>query len=192
VTTLALQGPLCDRREIRSQTIEFIAWRLFMAATLLFRAVSPHRLLGSLAMAAAIAFSVGTPAAQADDHAAMAGSWRVISLDANGNLNDSDDVRKIVVVNEPNGDWTLLVDGNTIARGTSRVDEATNPKTVDLTITETNDGNNVGRTYEGIYELGEKTRRVCLAMEGGERPTQFFSAASSGHVLVTYEKVEEE
>lgn len=161
-----------------------------MAGTHPLRSVSTRRSLIGLTVATAIALSVGTPAVQADDHAAMAGSWRVISLDANGNLNDSDDVRKIIVVNEPNGDWTLQVDGNTIAKGTSSIDEATNPKTVDLTITETNDGNNVGRTYEGIYELGEKTRRVCLAMEGGERPTQFFSAAASGHVLVTYEKVE--
>jgi uncharacterized protein (TIGR03067 family) len=161
-----------------------------MAGTHLLYAVSPHRLFVGLAVVAAMAVGLETPALRADDHEAMAGSWRVISLDANGNLNDSDDVRKIVVVNEPNGDWTLLVDGNTIAKGTSSIDEATNPKTVDLTITETNDGNNVGRTYEGIYELGEKTRRVCLAMEGGERPTQFFSAAASGHVLVTYEKVE--
>lgn len=161
-----------------------------MAGTHLFRSVSPCRSFLGLTVAAAVGFSCGVSVVRADDHAAMAGSWRVISIDANGNLNDSDDVRKIVVVNEPNGDWTLLVDGNTIAKGTSRIDEATNPKTVDLTITESTDGNNVGRTYAGIYELGEKTRRVCLAMDGGERPTQFFSAAASGHAVVTYEKVE--
>ncbi len=155
-----------------------------------FRSVLLRRHLAGLAVTAVMMVGFAAPAARADDHAAMAGSWRVISIDANGNLNDSDDVRKIVVVNEPNGDWTLLLDGNTIAKGTSRIDEATNPKTVDLTITETTDGNNVGRTYEGIYELGEKTRRVCLAMDGGERPTQFFSAAASGHAVVTYEKVE--
>ncbi|NBP79883.1 TIGR03067 domain-containing protein [bacterium] len=134
---------------------------------------------------------VGLPAAaRANDHQAMAGTWQVISIDANGTLDDSENVRRIMVINEPNGDWALVMNGDTVARGTSFVDEETNPKTVDLTITETNDGNNVGRTYPGIYELGEKTRRVCLAMDGGERPTQFFSAAASGHVLVTYEKVE--
>ena len=141
--------------------------------------------------AALLAVGLGTSSVHADDHKAMAGTWRVISLDANGSLNDSEDVRKITVIDEPNGDWSLVVDGNTIAKGTSAIDEATNPKTVDLTITESSDGNNVGRTYEGIYELGTDTRRVCLAMDGGERPTQFFSAAGSGHVLVTYEKVED-
>jgi uncharacterized protein (TIGR03067 family) len=143
------------------------------------------------AFALAMASLVGLPAAaQANDHQAMAGTWQVISIDANGTLDDSENVRRIMVINEPNGDWALVMNGDTVARGTSFVDEETNPKTVDLTITETNDGNNVGRTYPGIYELGEKTRRVCLAMDGGERPTQFFSAAASGHVLVTYEKVE--
>ncbi|MDA0817108.1 MAG: TIGR03067 domain-containing protein [Planctomycetota bacterium] len=149
-----------------------------------------HLMRTGLIASAATLLSFAAAAADANDHEAMAGTWRVISLDANGTLNDSEDVRKITVVNKPNGDWTLLVDGNTIARGTSSIDEATNPKTVDLTTTETTDGNNVGRTYEGIYDLGEKTRRVCLAMDGGERPTQFFSAAASGHVVVTYEKVE--
>lgn len=148
---------------------------------------SGFRVMAAIAMT----FGVTTTAALADDHKAMAGTWRVISLDANGSLNDSEDVRKIMIINEPNGDWSLVVDGNTIAKGTSAIDEATNPKTVDLTITESSDGNNVGRTYEGIYELGTDTRRVCLAMDGGERPTQFFSAAASGHVLVTYEKVED-
>ncbi|MGA0040342.1 MAG: TIGR03067 domain-containing protein [Pirellulales bacterium] len=128
--------------------------------------------------------------ARGDDLEKMAGTWRVTSLDLNGQRNDSDDVRKVTVINEPNGNWTLLVDGNEIAKGTSSIDSATDPKQVNLTITQSNDGNNVGRTYEGIYELGEKTRRVCLALDGGERPTQFFSAAASGHALVTYEKVE--
>lgn len=128
--------------------------------------------------------------ARADDFEKMAGTWRVTSLDLNGQRNDSEDVRKVTVINEPNGNWTLLVDGNEIARGTSSIDDATNPKQVNLTVTQSNDGNNIGRTYEGIYELGEKTRRVCLALDGGERPTQFFSAAASGHALLTYELVE--
>lgn len=154
------------------------------------RAASISRCGLRIMAAATLAMGLCASVVRADDHKAMAGTWRIASIDANGSLNDSDDVRKITVVNEPNGDWTLLIDGNTIAKGTSRIDEATNPKTVDLTITESSDGNNVGRTYEGIYEVGEKTRRVCLAMDGGERPTQFFSAAASGHVVVTYEKVE--
>ena len=117
---------------------------------------------------------------------------KIRSVDADGTLNDSDQVRRIGVVNQPNGDWTLLIDGNMLAKGTSSIDEATDPKTVDLTVTESSDGNNIGHIFKGIYELGEKTRRVCLARDGGERPTEFFSAAASGHMLVTYEKVEEE
>ena len=146
-----------------------------------------HRFVAVLLLGVA---SFVADSAFANDLEAMAGTWRVTSLDLNGQRNDSDEVRKITVINEPNGNWTLLVDGNEIAKGTSSIDEATDPKQVNLTIAQSNDGNNVGRVYEGIYELGEKTRRVCLALDGGERPTQFFSAAASGHALVTYEKVE--
>ena len=145
----------------------------------------------ALAVVAVSAVVLSASSAVADDHQAMAGTWQVVSIDANGTLDDSENVRRITVVNERNGEWALIINGDTIARGTQTIDEATSPKTVDLTITETKDGNNVGRRYEGIYELSENTRRVCLAMDGGERPTQFFSAAASGHVLVTYERVEE-
>lgn len=49
---------------------------------------------------------VGLPAAaRANDHQAMAGTWQVISIDANGTLDDSENVRRIMVINEPNGDW---------------------------------------------------------------------------------------
>ena len=151
-----------------------------------------HLMRTGLRASAATLLSFAATAADADDHEAMAGTWRVTSVDADGTLNDSDQVRRIVVVNQPNGDWTLLIDGNMLAKGTSSIDEATDPKTVDLTVTESSDGNNIGHIFKGIYELGEKTRRVCLARDGGERPTEFFSAAASGHMLVTYEKVEEE
>ena len=150
-----------------------------------------HLMRTGLIASAATLLSFAATAADANDHEAKAGTWRVTSVDADGTLNDSDQVRRIVVVNQPNGDWTLLIDGNMLAKGTSSIDEATDPKTVDLTVTESSDGNNIGHIFKGIYELGEKTRRVCLARDGGERPTEFFSAAASGHMLVTYEKVEE-
>ena len=163
-----------------------------MAATRFSHMSLAHAVLSGVVALAVIVLGFAATPARADDHEAMAGTWRVTSVDADGTLNDSDQVRRIVVVNQPNGDWTLLIDGNMLAKGTSSIDEAADPKTVDLTVTESSDGNNIGHIFKGIYELGEKTRRVCLARDGGERPTEFFSAAASGHMLVTYEKVEEE
>lgn len=161
-----------------------------MAATRFSHSSLASSTLGGVGAVAAILLGFTATAARADDHQAMAGTWRIVSIDADGQRNDSEDVRKITVINEPDGDWTLQADGNTIAKGTSAIKADAAPKQVTLTVTESSDGSNVGRSYEGIYELGEKTRRVCLAMQGGQRPTQFFSAAGSGHVLVTYEKVE--
>jgi len=110
---------------------------------------------------------------------------RLIFLDVDGVLNSHAWFKKF---NEKHG-RNASIAGDRDGKGPS---EHIDPKTVDLTVTESSDGNNIGHIFKGIYELGEKTRRVCLARDGGERPTEFFSAAASGHMLVTYEKVEEE
>ena len=41
----------------------------------------------------------------------------------------------------------------------------------------------------GIYELGEKSRKLCFALPGKDRPTEFSSAPGSEHILVTFERV---
>lgn len=138
----------------------------------------------------AISLTVSATIVEAGDHAAMAGSWRVLSLDIDGNRVADDDARKLVVVNEPDGSWTLQVDGQTVSTGTSTVHEDADPRRIELAIAASADGRSDGRVFEGIYELGEKTRRVCFAMPERTRPTQFSSAAGSGHVLVIYERIE--
>lgn len=129
-------------------------------------------------------------AAQADDAADMAATWRVVSLVTDGNKGGEDDVRKITVENEIDGRWTLRLDGEFIAKGTSVHHEDVSPRQVELTITEAKDGSSVGQVFKGIYENKEKTRRVCLAPPGRQRPTKFLSAPGSGHLLVNYERVE--
>lgn len=47
----------------------------------------------------------------------MAASWRVVSLVIDGNEGGEDDVRKITVENEPDGGWTLRLDGEFITVG---------------------------------------------------------------------------
>jgi uncharacterized protein (TIGR03067 family) len=59
------------------------------------------------------------------------------------------------------------------------------PKTIDFTATE---GEGKGNQYLGIYELSEKTRKMCFAPPGKERPTEFSSMPGSEHILVTFER----
>jgi uncharacterized protein (TIGR03067 family) len=115
-----------------------------------------------------------------------AGTWQVEMLEVDGNKAAEEDAKKITVVNEADGKWAIEVAGKVIARGTSEIDPTKKPKTVDLTVTE---GQDQGKTIRGIYELGDDTRKVCLARPGQERPTEFSTTAGGGHILAVLKRV---
>jgi uncharacterized protein (TIGR03067 family) len=119
------------------------------------------------------------------DRQMIEGTWRAVELQVNGNASNEADAKKFVVVNGSDGTWSLTLDGKEIARGTSEFDPTKTPKTLDFTIT---DGDSKGKQFLGIYELGEKTRRMCFAEEGKERPKEFASPPGSGQVLLRFER----
>jgi uncharacterized protein (TIGR03067 family) len=114
------------------------------------------------------------------------GTWQVVALEVDGNKVAEEDAKKITVRNEADGKWTIEVEGKVIARGSSEIDPTKKPKTVDLLHTE---GQNQGKTQRGIYELGDDTRKVCLAQPDQERPTEFAATAGSGHILAVLKRV---
>ncbi|MEK6263131.1 MAG: TIGR03067 domain-containing protein [Planctomycetota bacterium] len=119
------------------------------------------------------------------DRKLIEGTWRVVALEIDGNKSMEEDARKITVVNGSDGTWSLRSEGNEICKGTSTIDPAKKPKTIDFTVTE---GEGKGNQYPGIYELGEKTRKLCFAPPGNARPTEFSSSPGSEHILVTLER----
>ncbi len=60
------------------------------------------------------------------------------------------------------------------------------PKTLDFTPTE---GDDAGKQYFGIYELGENNRKMCFAPLGKGRPSDFSSSPGSEHICLTFERV---
>ena len=121
-----------------------------------------------------------------EDRKQYEGTWQVVSLEVDGNKSAEDDTKKITVVNEADGKWAIEVEGKVVARGTREIDPTKKPKTVDLTVTE---GDGKGQKALGIYEFKDDTRKVCLAPAGKERPTEFTSAAGSGHILALLKRV---
>ncbi len=115
-----------------------------------------------------------------------AGTWQVVALEVDGNKAAEADARKITVINELNGKWTIEADGKVIARGTSVIDPTKEPRTVDLTITV---GEGKGDTVLGIYVFNEETRKVCLAPKGKERPTEFTAPSGSGRILAVLKRI---
>ena len=119
------------------------------------------------------------------DHKQIEGTWRVVALEVDGNKVTDEDARKLTVVNGSDGTWSLRSEDKEMSKGTSTIDPTKKPKTIDFTITE---GEGKGNQHLGIYELGKKTRRLCFASPGKERPTEFSSVSGSGHILVTFER----
>ncbi len=114
------------------------------------------------------------------------GTWKIVALEINGNKAEADDAKKLTVVNGPDGTWSLRSEGNEVAKGTSIIDPTRKPKEIELTQTE---GEGKGKPLLGIYEIGERTRKLCIAPAGKDRPKEFSTAEGNEHILVTFERV---
>lgn len=140
------------------------------------------RPLLSSALVAVVAF-VFSPAAQADDVKAMEGKWTVASAEAGGQSVDSEDLRALVVTIA--GDHYELMTKEGPDAGTLKLDETQKPKTMDATDTE---GFDAGKVIRAIYELTGDTMRVCYALDGSARPTEFATKEGSPWLLITYQR----
>lgn len=118
------------------------------------------------------------------DRELYAGTWRVISIEANGNTALNDD-HLTIVENLVDGTWKLSVDGREVSSGTSTMDPLATPKEIDIEITA---GDGAGSVLKGIYEVGEKTRRLCFRGGNGWRPREFSGALGTDSVLVVFER----
>ena len=116
------------------------------------------------------------------DRKSIEGTWRIVALEFNGNKSTENDAKKFSVVNGSDGTWSLLSAGKEISKGTSTFDPTKKPKCIDFT---PNEGGGKNNHYLGIYELGEKTRKMCFAPPGKERPAEFVSVPGSEIILIT-------
>jgi len=123
------------------------------------------------------------------DRALLAGEWRVVSVEANGNTNADPMAARVTIVNELDGKWSLLANGKKIAEGTSTIDPTTSPKTIELKSSRGSIENARGTHYRGIYEVHETTRRVCFVPADKPVPESFAGGRETGQILVTFERV---
>ena len=119
------------------------------------------------------------------DRKQIEGTWQVVSLEINGKKFTKEDAKALTVVNGADGTWSLRDKGEERSKGTSTFDPTKKPKTIDFTPTI---GDEKGKKCLGIYELGAKTRKLCFAPPGQDRPTEFSSTPGSHHFLVIFER----
>lgn len=115
----------------------------------------------------------------------MEGTWTVETfvVDGDGSLRVTDRDKMRLVVK---GDTRTAYRGDEVAaKATYRIDPASDPKTIDITITEGPDAAK-GRTLIGINELAGDRFTVCLARAGFARPKKL--AAAEGTYFQVYKR----
>jgi len=115
----------------------------------------------------------------------LEGTWQLIALERDGNQAPDDDVKKLGLTIGADGSWSLTDDGNQIVQGTSQIDTAKTPRTIDFTPTT---GNDAGKVSYGVYQVTAKSLKFCVGHPGIARPTEFSSAQGSQHLMFTFER----
>ena len=142
-----------------------------------------------VAWSSGVALAVEKEEAITADRALLAGEWRVVSIEANGNTNADPVMARVTILNGLDGKWTLLANGQAIAEGTSEIDPTSSPKTIELKSRRSSVENARGTHYRGIYEVHETTRRICFVPADKPLPESFAGGSETGQILVTFEKV---
>jgi uncharacterized protein (TIGR03067 family) len=116
--------------------------------------------------------------ASAKDRKAMAGTWKFVSLELDGEKAPEAFFKDAAVVIK--GDQFTVTAAEATYRGTFKLDPTQKPKTIDFTFTE---GPEKGNVSLGIYELDGDSWRICLGLTGKPRPTAFVTKKDTGHAL---------
>jgi uncharacterized protein (TIGR03067 family) len=118
---------------------------------------------------------------------AMAGTWRPISTENNGNKAPEESLKETRWIRDADGRWAMQRGDKAVLEWTVRkIDATKKPKTIDIEVTA---GPHKGVVYRGIYELDGDTLRVCLAQpESAERPTEFSARKGSTWALSEFKR----
>jgi uncharacterized protein (TIGR03067 family) len=109
---------------------------------------------------------------------------------------------QVLVTYDAEGKWKQQTHGDTSftfmnCEGTSAIDAAKKPRTIDCVVTHSgnlhavqNEGEKKGQIKRGIYEfIDDDTYRICFAAPGKERPANFAAKADSGQIVWVMQRV---
>jgi uncharacterized protein (TIGR03067 family) len=120
---------------------------------------------------------------KADDGKLLQGTWLPTAAELGEKPLDEETVKSIKLVID--GDKYTVTVGKAIDKGSTKIDPAAKPKTLDIMGT---DGPNKGKTLLAIYELDGDTLRICYDLSGKARPTEFKTKKGEQLFLVTYKR----
>ena len=119
----------------------------------------------------------------ADERKLLQGTWLPTAAELGENSFDEATLKTIKLVVE--GDKYTVTVGKAVDKGTTKIDPAAKPKTMDIL---GSDGPNKGKTILAIYELKDDTLRVCYDLSGKARPTEFKTKKGEQLFLATYKR----
>ena len=119
----------------------------------------------------------------ADERKLLQGTWLPTAAELGANSFDEATLKTIKLVVE--GDKYTVTVGKAVDKGTTKIDPAAKPKTMDIL---GSDGPNKGKTILAIYELKDDTLRVCYDLSGKARPTEFKTKKGEQLFLATYKR----
>jgi uncharacterized protein (TIGR03067 family) len=113
-----------------------------------------------------------------DDAKDLQGTWRIVSLEANGENKPPDEFKGWRFVFEGDQGW-LVKPEETGQRFKFKLDAAKAPKTIDLIVQE---GNDNGKIAPGIYGFSGSQLRLCINIFGDRsyRPMEFKTQDKDG------------
>jgi uncharacterized protein (TIGR03067 family) len=116
---------------------------------------------------------------------ALQGKWSVVSLTRDGKVEaiSKDAVRVIA-----DDAYTMKLHPLVTIKGTYKIDPTANPKAIETTASS---GPYKDMTMLGIYELDGDSLKICYAIPGKDRPTEFTSKVGSCWILVVHKRLKE-
>jgi uncharacterized protein (TIGR03067 family) len=130
---------------------------------------------------ASLVLLVVVPFAIADAADSFDGTWVPVEAEIGGK-SLPDKVRETIKL-EIKGDKYTVTAGDSVDKGTFKLNAKAKPATLDITSTE---GPNKGKTILAIYEVKGDTLKVCYDLGGKERPKAL--KGGEGLFLATYKR----
>ena len=116
---------------------------------------------------------------------AFQGTWRLDSKEEDGKKFSEEEIKDVIGTIDGSGKVSIRRGDEVIGAGTIKLDPTKKPKAIDVTFTE---GRHKGLIALGIYEIDGEAFRVCIAIDGGQRPEEFSANSGSGRTIVVYKR----
>lgn len=137
-----------------------------------------------LALVGLTAADAATEDAAAEDLKKMQGDWVVVSMESDGMKIPDDDAQALFRTVKGN-EYTVSRFRTVVGKGTIRLDATKKPRTIDA---HPAGAARDAKPIRGIYEFEGDKLKLCFALPGKDRPTQFRSEEGSGHTLTVWQR----